>query len=221
RGPTPWTLVDLLLRTGPHGDRFGLRRGGLSLKRLRAERHGVMLPPARGDRLAEVVRHPHGRVDLAPVQLAAEWDRLRSALQVEADPAYPLRMIGLREMRSQNSWMHNSPTLMKGRNRRHAARIHPHDAAAAGVADGDTVRLTSAVGVIETVALLSDEVRRGTIACPHGWGHAAGWSVANAAGGANTNELASARVEDVEFLAGMARLNGIPVRLESAVGAVG
>ncbi|WP_292602943.1 molybdopterin-dependent oxidoreductase [Nocardioides sp. REDSEA-S30_B4] len=218
---TPWTLVDLLLRTGPHGDRFGLRRGGLSLKRLRAERHGVMLPPARGGRLAEVVRHPHGKVDLAPAQLAAEWDRLRSALEVEADPAYPLRMIGLREMRSQNSWMHNSPTLMKGRNRRHAARIHPGDAAAAGVADGDTVRLTSAAGVIETVALLTDEVRRGTIACPHGWGHAAGWTVANAAGGANTNELASARVEDVEFLAGMARLNGIPVRLESAVGAVG
>ncbi len=170
---------------------------------------------------AEVVRHPHGKVDLAPAQLAAEWDRLRSALEVEADPAYPLRMIGLREMRSQNSWMHNSPTLMKGRNRRHAARIHPGDAAAAGVADGDTVRLTSAAGVIETVALLTDEVRRGTIACPHGWGHAAGWTVANAAGGANTNELASARVEDVEFLAGMARLNGIPVRLESAVGAVG
>ena len=218
---TPWTLVDLLLRTGPHGDRFGLRRGGLRLKRLRSEERGVMLPPPRGDRLAEVVRHPHGKVDLAPAQLAAEWDRLRSSLEVEVDPAYPLRMIGLREMRSQNSWMHNSPTLMKGRNRRHAARIHPDDAAAAEVADGDTVRLTSAVGVIETVALLTDEVRRGTIACPHGWGHAAGWSVANAAGGANTNELASARVEDVEFLAGMARLNGIPVRLEAAVGAVG
>ena len=218
---TPWTLVDLLLRTGPHGDRFGLRRGGLSLKRLRAERHGVMLPPASGGRLAEVVRHPHGKVDLAPGQLAAEWDRLRSALEVETDPAYPLKMIGLREMRSQNSWMHNSPTLMKGRNRRHTARIHPDDAAEAGVADGDLVRIRSAVGVIETVAQLTDEVRRGTIACPHGWGHDAGWSVANAAGGANTNELASARVEDVEFLAGMARLNGIPVRVEAAVGAVG
>ncbi|MEC9051122.1 MAG: molybdopterin dinucleotide binding domain-containing protein, partial [Actinomycetota bacterium] len=226
RGPTPWTLVDLLLRTGPHGDRFGLRRGGLSLKRLRAEQHGVMLPPARGDRLAEVVRHAHGKVDLAPAQLAAEWQRLRSALEVEADPAYPLRMIGLREMRSQNSWMHNSPTLMKGRNRRHAARIHPDDAAAAGVRDGDTVRLTSTVGAIETAALVTDEVRPGTIACPHGWGHDAGWTVANAAGGANTNRLASARVEDVEFLAGMARLNGIPVRLErvaaeEGVGSVG
>ena len=82
-------------------------------------------------------------------------------------------------------------------------------------------RMPGSKGEELTVALLTDEVRRGTIACPHGWGHAAGWSVANAAGGANTNELASARIEDVEFLAGMARLNGIPVRLEAAVGAVG
>lgn len=176
-----------------------------------------MLPPARGGRLAEVVRHPHGKVDLAPAQLAAQWDRLLSALEVEVDPAYPLRMIGLREMRSQNSWMHNSPTLMRGRNRRHTARIHPDDAAEAGVADGETVRIRSAIGEIETVAQLTDEVRRGTIACPHGWGHHAGWSTANAAGGANTNVLASARVEDVERLAGMALLNGIPVALSAAV----
>ena len=220
---TPWVLIDLLLRTGPHGDRFGLRRGGLSLARLRREPRGRMLPPARGGRLADVVRHRHSKVDLAPEQLAAEWERLRLALDEQPDPAYPLRMIGLREMRSQNSWMHNSPTLMKGRNRRHTARIHPLDAAEVGVADGDAVRIRSAVGVIETVAQLTDEVRRGTIAAPHGWGHAAGWSLANAAGGANTNELASSRVEDVERLAGMSLLNGIPVALEpvEAVGAVG
>lgn len=213
---TPWLLVDLLLRTGPHGDRFGLRRDGLSLARLRRMPHGRMLPAPTGGRLAEVVNHRHGKVDLAPAALEAEWERLRSALGEQPDPAYPLRMIGLREMRSQNSWMHNSPTLMKGRNRRHTARIHPDDAAAAGVVDGGTVRIRSAVGAIETVAQLTDEVRPGTLAVPHGWGHAAGWTLANAAGGANSNELASARVEDVEFLAGMSLLNGIPVALEPA-----
>jgi formate dehydrogenase len=167
---TPWLLVDLLLRTGPHGDRFGLRRGGLSLARLRREQRGVMLPPARGGRLHEVVRHPHGKVDLAPAALATEWDRLRSALGETREPTYPLRMIGLREMRSQNSWMHNSPTLMRGRNRRHTARIHPADAADVGLVDGGAVRIRSATGTIETLAQLTDEVRRGTIAVPHGWG---------------------------------------------------
>lgn len=211
---TPWTLVDLLMRTGPHGDRFGLRRGGLSLRALRRLPRGRMLPPPRGGRLSEVVRHSHGKVDLAPPQLTAEWERLRSGLLETRDPAYPLRMIGLREMRSQNSWMHNSPTLMKGRNRRHTARIHPDDAAAAGITDGAGVRIRSAIGSIETLAQLTDEVRPGTIAVPHGWGHSAGWTTANAAGGANSNELASARVEDVEHLAGMALLNGVPVAVE-------
>ena len=140
----------------------GARRLGLpdltDLARLRREPRGRMLPPARGGRLAEVVRHRHGKVDLAPEQLEAEWERLRLALAEQPDPAYPLKLIGLREMRSQNSWMHNSPTLMKGRNRRHTARIHPDDAAAAGVAEGDTVRIRSAVGAIQTVAQLTDEV---------------------------------------------------------------
>jgi hypothetical protein len=54
----------------------------------------------------------------------------------------------------------------------------------------------------------------GTVALPHGWGHRGGWSLANAAGGVNVNLLASSEPEDLEPLAGMAFLNGIPVSLE-------
>jgi len=63
-------------------------------------------------------------------------------------------------------------------------------------------------------ARLTDEVMAGTIAVPHGWGHDGGWQMANAAGGANTNVLASSEPEDLERLAGMAHLNGIAVRVE-------
>ncbi|MBF4163196.1 molybdopterin-containing oxidoreductase family protein [Nocardioides acrostichi] len=215
RGPTPWTLVDLLMRTGPYGDRFGLRRDGVSLKRLRREPRGVMLPRPEGGRLAEVVRHDHGKVDLAPVQLVEEWEKLRAGRDAEPDPAFPLRMIGLREMRSQNSWMHNSSALMRGRQRVHTARIHPDDAEAVGLVEGAKVRISAARGSIDTVARLTDEVRPGTIAVPHGWGHDAGWTRANGAGGANSNLLASADLDDVEFLAGMTLLNGIPVAIEA------
>lgn len=121
--------------------------------------------------------------------------------------------IGMREMRSQNSWMHNSPTLMKG-DRRHSARIHPADAAAAGLTDGAPVRVTSAHGAIETDARITDEVSRGTVAIPHGWGHRGGWQLANRAGGANVNELTSNDASDLERLAGMSVLNGVAVRLE-------
>jgi formate dehydrogenase len=126
-------------------------------------------------------------------------------------------MIGLRELRSHNSWMHNSPTLMKGATRIHRARINPHDAATVGVLDGRPVRIRSPYGQIETIALLTDEVGPGTIAVPHGWGHeGGGWQQANKAGGANSNQLASTELVDVERLAGMAHLNGIPVAIEPA-----
>jgi anaerobic selenocysteine-containing dehydrogenase len=103
--------------------------------------------------------------------------------------------------------------------RTHAARIHPDDADALGIGDGDRCRISSAHGSIELAAMLTDEVKPGTVAVPHGWGHRGGWNVANAAGGANVNLLASSDPEDLERLAGMAFLNGIPVRIEPVAAA--
>jgi formate dehydrogenase len=112
--------------------------------------------------------------------------------------------------------MHNAELLMRG-GRTHAARIHPEDAQATGVVDGGRCRISSANGAIEIEAAVTDEIKQGTIAVPHGWGHrGGGWQLANAAGGANVNALASSDPEDLERLAGMAFLNGIPVRLERA-----
>jgi formate dehydrogenase len=211
---TPRRLMELLLRVGPYGDRFGLRRGGLNPKKLARHPHGLVLAEHAVHGLFEKsVRHEDGMVHLAPPEIAAELARLGKGYV--DDPAFPLRLIGLRELRSQNSWMHNSATLMKGKARTHSARINPTDAAASGVLDGAGVRIRSAHGVIETVALLTDEVGPGTVAVPHGWGHAGGsWERANKAGGANVNQLASTRHEDIEKLAGMSLLNGIPVALE-------
>ena len=210
---SPRRLVELLLRVGPQGDRFGLRRGGLNMRKLAASPHGIVLADDLEEHvLARKIRHPGGRVRLCPPEIVEEVGRLAGRERDGAE--FPLRMIGLRELRSHNSWMHNSPKLMAG-DRVHRARIHPDDAADVGVEDGDRVRISSAEGTIETVAKLSDEVIAGTIAVPHGWGHAGGWETANAAGGANVNLLASSRPEDLEPLAGMAHLNGIAVRVEA------
>jgi formate dehydrogenase len=110
--------------------------------------------------------------------------------------------------------MHNVPKLMQG-DRTHTARIHPDDAEAQSIADGDGCRIVSAHGSIELPVKVTDEVSVGTVAIPHGWGHRGGWRRAAQAGGANVNVLASSRAEDLERLAGMAFLNGIPVRLEA------
>ncbi len=210
---SPRRLIDLGLRLGPRGDLFGLRRGGLSVARLRRHPHGLQL----ADRhpvgvLAKKVFHRDKRVHLAPAEIMAEVSALENANG--HDPAFPLRLIGLRELRSHNSWMHNVPKLMQG-DRVHAARVHPDDAAASGIEDGAPCRVCSASGSIELPAKLTDEVMLGTVAVPHGWGHRGGWRQANAAGGVNVNLLASSDPAELERLAGMAFLNGIPVRLEA------
>ncbi|MGU3653220.1 molybdopterin-dependent oxidoreductase [Mycolicibacterium sp. A43C] len=210
---TPQRMMHTLLRVGPYGDRFGLRRGGLNPARLRAHPHGVVLAEhAPHGVLADVVTHHGGKVDLAPPEIVGELARLGKAPGTSMD--FPLLAIGIRELRSQNSWMHNSPILMKG-NRTQRARVNPSDAAAAGLADGGRVRVVSATGAIELEVLVTNELGPGTIAIPQGWGHqGGGWRLANAHPGVNVNELTSNRPEDLEALAGMSVLNGVAVRLE-------
>ena len=218
----PRRLFDLVLRLGPQGDRFGLRRGGLSVAELRRHPHGLVLGDSlEPGTLRRRIRHRDGRVRLGPPAIAADARRLAERARSDGNADRTLRLIGLRELRSHNSWMHNSSLLMRG-GRVHAARIHPEDAATAGIGDGERCRITSASGSIEIPALVTDEVKPGTIAVPHGWGHrGGGWRRANEAGGANVNLLASSEPEELESLAGMAHLNGIAVRIDPAPAAAG
>ena len=214
---SPRRLVDIMLRTGPRGDLFGIRRSGLSMSKLRRNPHGMVLGEhLEPNVLRDRIRHRDRRVRLDPPEILREVERL--AAQNGSSPDLPLRLIGLRELRSHNSWMHNAALLMRG-GRTHAARVHPSDAADAGIEDGERCRVVSAHGSIELAALLTDEVKRGTVAVPHGWGHNGGWRLANEAGGANVNLLASSAPEDLEPLAGMSFLNGIPVRVEAVAAA--
>jgi anaerobic selenocysteine-containing dehydrogenase len=210
----PRRLIDLGLRLGPRGDLFGLRRGGLSLAKLGRRPHGVVLADRHPTGvLPKKIFHRDKRVHLSDDAIVAEVAALER--QNGHDASFPLRLIGMRELRSHNSWMHNVPKLMAG-DRVHAARVHPEDAAAHGIEDGAHVRVVSPGGAIELPAKVSDEVMPGVVAVPHGWGHRSpGWRTAASAGGANVNLLASSAPADLERLAGMAFLNGIPVRLEA------
>src|ERR1700739_865985 len=127
---------------------------------------------------------------------------------------YPMRVVRMRELRSRNSWMHNSPLLMRGE-REQRALMH---ADALGIDGGDPVRVGSPHGQIELPVELTRDIMAGVVAIPHGWGHrgTGGWRVANRAGGANVNQLMSSDPTDIEPLAGMARLTGVPVRVEPA-----
>nr|WP_165588719.1 molybdopterin-dependent oxidoreductase [Mycolicibacterium komanii] len=212
---TPRILVDAVIRLAEGGDRFGLRRG-LSFSKLTADHpHGLVLADRlRAGVLRDTVVYRGRRVRLCHEEIAAEVDKLSRRSVADG---YPMRLIGMREARSENSWMHNSPLLMRGE-RTHRARMHVDDAAAAGIVDGDIVRISSPHGQIELPVLVTKDIVPGVVAVPHGWGHkgTAGWRVANDAGGANVNRLMSSDPADIESLAGMARLTGVPVRVERA-----
>jgi anaerobic selenocysteine-containing dehydrogenase len=208
RGPE--RLLDLLLRCGPYGDGFGARAEGLTLARLEAAPHGVDLG-ALEPRLPDVLRTTDGLIDLAPPALVADVERLRASLARERNGG--LVLIGRRQLRSNNSWMHNLPLLVSGP---HACTLlmHPDDASRAGVADGDTARVSSRAGEIELPVEVTDTMMAGVVSIPHGWGHdepGAALSVAAAHAGTNSNIVADELLVDAP--SGNAVLNGIPVQV--------
>jgi len=214
---TPKQIADLLIRTSSVGDLFGIRRSGLSWRKLIEQHpHGIVLrDPLPICAPAEKIRHADKRIPFADLRIVRELRRLE-ATDGRPSAEYPLRLIGLRETRSHNSWMHNVARLMPD-TRAQAARIHPDDAAQLGIRSGQSIRIRSATATITVPAEATPEMMPGCIALPHGWGHHGGWRRANAAGGANSNLLASRHAADIEPLAAMTVLNGLPVHVEAAV----
>jgi anaerobic selenocysteine-containing dehydrogenase len=207
----PERLLDLMLRAGPYGDGFGSRaETGLSLAALEAAPHGIDLGPL-APRLPDALRTRSGRIELAPEPLVADVSRLRAALSrpVSDGPV----LIGRRHLRSNNSWMHNLPVLVKGKPRC-TLHVHPEDAVRYGLTDGDPARLRSRTGTVDAHVEVTDEVMPGVVSLPHGWGHDAQdtrMSVAAEHPGSNSNILADELL--IDALSGNAVLNGIPVEI--------
>lgn len=210
---TPRMFADGIIRVAAGGDRFGLRRGGLSFGRLsRDHPHGrVLSPNLRTGVLKEAISYLDGRIHLKHDDIAAEVAALRAPEQAQD---YPLRLIGMREPRSENSWMHNAPLLMRGDRGQHGL-MNADDAAELEIGDGSEIQVSSAYGTITIPVTLTKDIMPGVVAVPHGWGHkgTGGWRVANKAGGTNVNLLTSSEPDDVESLSGMAWLTGVPVRV--------
>jgi len=205
----PARILDLLLRIGAYGDGFGRDAGGLTLAALEANPHGVDLGPLR-PQLPGVLRTTDAKIDLAPAAVVADLPRLEASLDAPA-PSHVL--IGRRQIRSNNSWMHNLQVLVKGRPRC-TLLLHPEDAAALGVADGDAVRVSSRVGSLDAPVEVSDEIMPGVVSLPHGWGHDApgmALRVAQQHAGVNVNRLSDDAAMDV--VSSNAGFNGVPVRL--------
>jgi anaerobic selenocysteine-containing dehydrogenase len=202
RGPE--RILDLMLRAGPYD---------LTLADLEANPHGIDLGPME-PRIPESLRTASGRVELAPAQIVADVERLAASLDRHRNG--DMVLIGRRQLRSNNSWMHNLGPLVKGKDRC-TMHVHPDDAARLGLADGASAHLRSRAGELDAPVEVTDAIMPGVVSIPHGWGHGAPGSrmaVAAAHAGVNSNVLADEL--EVEPLSGNAILSGIPVEVGPA-----
>ncbi len=92
--------------------------------------------------------------------------------------------------------------------------VHPADADAAGLSDGDLGWLESRVHAGPVPIKLTRDMRRGVVSLPHGWGHAAVGRFQRTASlrpGVSVNDWTDDA--EVESVVGQSILNGVPVRL--------
>ncbi|AXQ29820.1 molybdopterin oxidoreductase family protein [Solimonas sp. K1W22B-7] len=213
----PHRILDLGLRMGSYGRKSPHK---LSLAKLKRHPHGVDLGPLR-QTLPQRLHGKSRRINAAPAAVLADLARFeRDLMSQEASAPRPgeLWLIGRRHVRSNNSWMHNSQRLVKGKPR-HQLFMHPQDLASRGLADGQTVRISSRVGSVDIEVQATEDIMPGVVSLPHGWGHARAGAgvrmrIAQAQPGQSANDLTDDRALDA--LSGNAALNGVPVRVEAA-----
>ncbi|GAA3665332.1 molybdopterin oxidoreductase family protein [Nocardioides ginsengisoli] len=199
---SPTFLIGMLLRTG---------RSQTTLTELRKHPEGVDLGPLRAGQLPGRLRTSNGRIDAVPALVADEIARLvAEPLPHDGE----LLLIGRRHQRDCNSWMHNTDRLTRGR-ARHQLLMHPDDLAARGLSDGATVAVRSRVGEVAVEVSATDDMMRGVVSLPHGYGHGrdgARLGVAAGVPGVSINDLTDPERLDVS---GNAALSGVPVTVSA------
>ncbi len=217
--------LDLMLRTGPYGSHAPLLQPqsswlkliktvlrpdqqGLSIKKLRQNPHGLDLGALKANVLADRKQDIHLVPDLYLKDIERAHKRL---IEIQPDQ---MQVIGRRHVRSNNSWMHNSHRLIKGKTRC-TAMLHPDDAARLNITEGQQIRVSSRVGSIELPAEVTAQIMAGVISVPHGWGHdrkGVQLDTARKVAGVSLNDITDDQF--IDSMTGMSVLNGMSVMVE-------
>ena len=206
-GLTPELMLDNMLKMGFYA------KSGLSLKTLKENPHGVdlgELKPCINHRL----QTDDELIDIAPELFINDLERLKTTYfkENETRKNYPFAMIGRRVLRHHNTWTHNADRLMRGRNQC-TVILNPNDAKRLSIEEGETIKVSSAIGQVEIQAEISDEIMPGVISIPQGWGSRkkTGMTVAASYGGVSINDLTDEK--RIDTLTGNSALNGMPVQV--------
>jgi anaerobic selenocysteine-containing dehydrogenase len=196
----PRRQLNLLLRLGPHK---------LSIAKLLEHPHGFDLGPLE-PRFDKVIATRDRALHLVPEVLVPDLKRLEARLDRAPDE---LLLISRRLNRSMNSWLHNLPRLVEGKNRC-ALQMNPADASRLGLEHGAPVNLSTRLGKIEVPLEVTEDMMEGVVSMPFGWGHGregARLSVAAQHPGVSMNDITDDALFDK--VSGISVLDGIPVKV--------
>jgi len=206
-------VINKKLKKGPYAQSHGL-----DIKKLKQNPHGIDLGPLQPC-LPGRLFTTDKMIDIAPAECLADMAEVNRVLlgdeSASAATEFDLLLIGRRDPRTNNSWLHNSYRMVKGK-ARCLAFINPLDAQSRGIRNGDDITVRSRVGSIKIPVTLTEDMMPGVISIPHGWGHdmkGVNLSVAQEHAGVNTNILTDEAFLD--SLSGNAALNGVPVSITS------
>jgi len=208
RFETPEEMVDMGLRYGNYS------QTGISIDQLKNQPHGIDLGPLR-PALAERIFTEDKMVDLAPASLLADLDRLKKVFSPKENGTTKkqFQLIGRRDLRTNNSWMHNSYRLVKGGNRC-TLLINPADASELNISDKQEVEVLSKTGKLRIKTEISEEMMPGVVSIPHGWGHdreGISLDIAAAHAGVSINDVTDDKF--IDELTGNAAFSGVWVTL--------
>jgi anaerobic selenocysteine-containing dehydrogenase len=187
----------------------------LSVSELKKHPHGLDYGPLK-PQLPERLFTADKKVELAHPLFLKDLERLNtklSNLEKESHSTYPFTLIGRRHLRSNNSWMHNSERMVKGRNRC-TLLIHSKDANVLNIKEGQNVTVTSTVGQVKIPVEITDTMMQGVVSIPHGWGHhrkSTKINIAQKNAGVSLNDLTNPKQIDV--LTGNADFSGTKVKI--------
>ncbi len=186
----------------------------LSVEELKKHPHGIdygALKPQFPERLFTKDK----KVALAHPIFIKDLERLDKILLAKADDSYPFSLIGRRHLRSNNSWMHNSKRLTKGKNRC-TVLMNPKDATSLNLKEGEMVKVTSNVGSVKLPVETTNNMMPNVVSIPHGWGHhrkGTKLTIAQQHAGVSLNDLTDSNKRDA--LTGNADFSGTHVKIES------
>jgi anaerobic selenocysteine-containing dehydrogenase len=177
--------------------------------------HGVDLEALK-PQFPERLVSENKQIDLCPKLLTDDLVRVEKNFEEISNEKTDFLLIGRRHLRDNNSWMHNSERLMKGRNRC-TLQMNPEDAKVLQLIDKQSISVKSRVGEVQLPLEITNDMMPGVVCMPHGYGHGkkgVQLDIANKHAGVSINDLTDDLV--IDELTGNAAFSNVKVTVKAA-----